>query len=80
MNWEEYIEADPTVLAGKPRVKGTRLSVDFLLGLLAEGWTEKQLLDNYQGLDHQSLKAVFAFSAECMRDEAVYFLKSTAAS
>ena len=40
MNWRDHIHTDPAVLAGKPIVKGTRLSVDFLLGLLAEGWSE----------------------------------------
>nr|VFK50161.1 MAG: Protein of unknown function (DUF433) [Candidatus Kentron sp. TC]VFK59005.1 MAG: Protein of unknown function (DUF433) [Candidatus Kentron sp. TC] len=37
MNWREYIDTDPTVLSGKPRIEGTRLSVDFLLDLFAEG-------------------------------------------
>lgn len=35
MSWHEYIDIDPAVLAGKPLIKGTRLSVDFLLDLLA---------------------------------------------
>ena len=47
MNWREYIHSDAEVLLGKPVVKGTRLSVEFLLGLFAAGWTEKQVLDNY---------------------------------
>lgn len=70
MNWEEHIHSDAEVLLGKPVVKGTRLSVEFLLGLLAAGWTEKQILDNYPTLTPQSLRAVFAFAAECMRAEA----------
>ena len=76
MNWREHIYIDAAVLAGKPVVRGTRLSVDFLLGLLAEGWSEPQILENYPQLSHQALQAVFAFAAEVMRDEAVYPLKS----
>ena len=76
MNWREYIHTDAAVLAGKPVVRGTRLSVDFLLGLLAEGWSEPQILENYPQLSHQALQAVFAFAAEVMRDEAVYPVKS----
>ncbi|NEP15214.1 MAG: DUF433 domain-containing protein, partial [Symploca sp. SIO2C1] len=37
-HWGEYIHCDPKILVGKPVVKGTRLSVEFLLGLFAEGW------------------------------------------
>ena len=63
MGWQEHIWADPAVLAGKPVVRGTRLSVQFLLELLAEGMTESQLLENYPQLSSESLRAVFAFAA-----------------
>ena len=71
MSWKKFIHTDPKILLGKPVVKGTRLAVDFILGLFAEGWTEQQILENYPTLTHESLRAVFAFSAECMRDEIV---------
>lgn len=60
---------------GKPVVVGTRLSVDFILGLLSEGWTEKQLLENYPTLTSDALKAVFSFAAEYMREESIYPLR-----
>ncbi|MHB1938770.1 MAG: DUF433 domain-containing protein [Acidobacteriaceae bacterium] len=69
MNWKERIVADQTVLAGKPAVKGTRLSVEFVLGLLAEGWDEKKSLENYPQLSTPDLQAIFAFTAACMEDE-----------
>ena len=72
MNWREYIDTDPAILSGKPIIKGARPSVGFLLGLFAEGWTEKHILENYPHLSRESLRALFAFSAECMRDEAIY--------
>ena len=72
INWKKYIHSDPEVLVGKPVVKGTRLSVEFLLGLLAKGWNEKQILKNYPRLTADSLQAVFAFAAECMREEALF--------
>ncbi|MCU7921027.1 MAG: DUF433 domain-containing protein [Candidatus Thiodiazotropha sp. (ex Epidulcina cf. delphinae)] len=76
MNWHEYIHTDPDVLAGKPIVKGIRLSVDFLLGLMAEGWTEQRILEDYPQLSNEAFQAVFAFSAEVIREEAIYPLKS----
>jgi uncharacterized protein (DUF433 family) len=77
MDWREYIHSDTEVLLGKPVVKGTRLSVEFLLGLFAAGWTEKQVLDNYPTLTAQSLRAVFAFAGDrelyMSRDESCQF-------
>lgn len=79
MNWHDHIHTDTAVLAGKPTIKGTRLAVDFLLGLLAEGWSETQLLENYPQLTHADIQAVFAFTAEVMRDEAIYSIQDSAA-
>jgi len=50
----------------------TRLSVEFLLGLFAAGWTETQVLESYPGLTSEGLRAVFAFAADCMRDLSFY--------
>ncbi len=78
MKWQHLIEANPDVLAGKPVLKGTRLSVEFLLSLFAEGWTQEQVLANYPQLDRNALQAVFAFTADCLHDEQ-YFAQSLAA-
>jgi uncharacterized protein (DUF433 family) len=64
MAWQAYIHSDPNILAGKPVVKGTRLAVAFLLGLLAAGWTEEQIFESYPSLPPNALRAVFAFAAE----------------
>jgi uncharacterized protein (DUF433 family) len=74
VNWRNYIHSDPQVLTGKPVVKGTRLAVDFILGLFAAGWTDQQVLKSYPTLTPQALQAIFAFAAECMREEALYVL------
>lgn len=68
MNWQDYIQSDEKVLMGKPAIKGTRLSVEFLLGWLANGWTEQQLLENYLRLTKESLQAIYAFAQECLKD------------
>lgn len=79
MDWRTHITSSPDVLAGKPAVRGTRLGVEFLLGLLAAGWTPQQLLESYPGLTPESLAGVFAFAAEVVRDEALYALQPGAA-
>lgn len=70
--WEDRIEARPEVLAGKPVVKGTRLAADFLVGLLAQGWTEAQILENYPGLTTEDLRACLAYAADILASEKVY--------
>ena len=69
MDWQDRIVTTPDTLFGKPRIAGTRLGVDFLLDLLASGWSEAQILDNYPQLKPQDLQAVFAFVRDCMKDE-----------
>ncbi|MGF1482601.1 MAG: DUF433 domain-containing protein [Cyanophyceae cyanobacterium] len=69
MDWQNYIHANPEVLVGKPVVRETRLSVEFLLGLLSVGRTEQQILENYPSLTAESLQAVFAFATDCIRQE-----------
>ncbi|GAB3498636.1 hypothetical protein GCM10027341_20540 [Spirosoma knui] len=73
MNWQEYIVANEKVLSGKPTIKGTRLSVEFLLERLADGWTEQDLLDNYPRLTKEALQAVFAYVHATMKDNLVLF-------
>jgi uncharacterized protein (DUF433 family) len=77
-DWRQFIHSDPEVLLGKPVVKGTRLSVEFILGLFAEGWTEKQVVENYPNLTEEGLRAVFAFAKECMKEEAFYLISAEA--
>lgn len=74
VDWREYIHSDPKILVGKPVVKGTRLSVEFILELFAAGWTEEQVLENYPTLTPEGLRAVFAFSADSMRELSLYAL------
>ena len=72
MNWRDHIVSDPEVLLGKPIIKGTRLSVEFIIGRLANGWTEDILLENAPRLTRQDLQAVFAFLNECLQDGLLY--------
>ena len=69
MDWKAHITSDPEILGGRPAIKGTRLSVDFILSLFAEGWSEQQVLDNYPQLSTDDLRSVFAFAQSCMADE-----------
>lgn len=68
MNWQQYIVSDKEVLLGKPTIKDTRLSIAHIIGLSAQGWTEKMILDNFPRLTKESLQAVFSYLQDCMQD------------
>ncbi len=72
MEWREHVISDKNVLLGKPAVKGTRISVEHIIGLLAQGWTEQQILENYPRLTNESLQAVFSYIQDCLKDGAYY--------
>lgn len=69
MNWQEHITADPAVLMGKPVIKGTRLAVEFILELIAEGWSEADMLRNYPGLTREQILACVAYARDRLSDE-----------
>lgn len=71
MNWRERITVDPEVLVGKPVIKGTRLAVEFVVELLAAGWTQEQILDNYPHLHQEDIQACLAYAAELLHTEHV---------
>jgi uncharacterized protein (DUF433 family) len=69
MEWRDRITSDPAVLVGKPVIKGTRISVELILGWLANGWTYEQLLEAYPHITREDILASLSFSEEMLRDE-----------
>ena len=76
MNWKDRIVVDPAILVGKSVVKGTRLSVEFLVGLLAQDWTQARILEQYPGLAVEDIHACLAYAGEVLRSEKVYPLSA----
>ena len=68
MNWQDHITADPAVLVGKPVVRATRLAVEFILGLMAQGWPERDIARNYQ-LTSEQVRACAAYARERLSEE-----------
>ncbi len=58
----DRIEQDPDVLAGKPVIEGTRLSVEFILNLLAQGTSQEEILEEYTGLERDDIRACLIFA------------------
>ncbi len=72
MNWQDRIVVDPEILVGKPVIRGTRLAVEFLVELLAQGWTEEQILDSYPGIAREDILACLHYASEMLKSERVY--------
>jgi uncharacterized protein (DUF433 family) len=72
MPWQDRIAVDPAVLVGKPFVKGTRISVEFVIDLLARGWTTEQILKEYDHLTIEDIQACLAYASEMLKIERVY--------
>jgi uncharacterized protein (DUF433 family) len=66
------IVLNPAILAGKPVIRGTRLSVEFIIGLLADGWTEAEILRNYPGISSEDVAACLAYARDMLAAEKVY--------
>jgi uncharacterized protein (DUF433 family) len=71
-NWRNRITVNPKILAGKPIIKGTRISVELILDLLANGWTTEQILENYPQLKREDITAVLKYATEILKEERVY--------
>lgn len=68
----DRIVVDPKILTGKPVVRGTRISVELVVELLAAGWGHEQILASYPHLSEKDIRACLAYASELLREEKVY--------
>jgi uncharacterized protein (DUF433 family) len=78
VRWPDHIPSDPKVLLGKPTIKGTLISVELILELLASGWTLEMILESYPQLTEENLKALFAYLKDCLQQELYFPIVKTA--
>ena len=64
------ITLSPDVMVGKPVIRGTRLTVEYILGLLAHGATPVEILGEYEGLAAEDIQACFLFASKSLQDTA----------
>jgi len=76
MDWRDRIIVNPDILVGKPVIKGTRLAVEFIIDLLAQGWNEKDILENYPGVTHEDIAACLSYAGEVLKTEKVYAMSA----
>jgi uncharacterized protein (DUF433 family) len=69
---DNRIVIDPNILVGKPVIRGTRIAVEFIIDLLAEGWTQQQILANYPHLKPEDITACLQYAGSVLKQERVY--------
>jgi uncharacterized protein (DUF433 family) len=72
MDWRQRIVIDPDVLVGKPVIKGTRISVELIIDLMARGYSKDQILEQYDHITADDLQACLAYASETLRSERVF--------
>jgi uncharacterized protein (DUF433 family) len=77
MDWKDRIVVDPEILVGKPVIKGTRLAVEFIIDLLAQGWPEQEILREHPGLTPEDIRACLFYASNALKNELVYPLSKT---
>lgn len=69
MNWREHVYSNPEIGLGKPIFRNTRIKVEFVLKLMAAGWSAERMAEEFPGILPEHPQAAAAFAADLMRDE-----------
>ncbi len=72
--WQERIAIDENIITGKPIIKGTRLSVDFIIDLLAKGWSFNSIIENYPQVKSEDITACLEYASYVIKDEKVLIM------
>jgi uncharacterized protein (DUF433 family) len=72
MDLHDRIVLDANILVGKPVIKGTRLAVEFVIDLMAQGWTFDEILRNYPGIEAADLQACLNYASALLKAEKIY--------
>ncbi len=75
----EHISIDPEVMTGKPVITGTRLTVEFILNLLAHGATTEEIIQEYKGLTKNDIQACILFASKTLEEMIFLPVKTEAA-
>jgi uncharacterized protein (DUF433 family) len=70
MSFMERIAIDPNVLLGRPFIRGTQIGVEFVLGLLVDGWSEADIRKSFTGLEREDIEACLEYASTGWRPQA----------
>lgn len=72
MPYKDFIQSNPSIMMGKPVIKGTRITVELILEKLAAGETVEQIIEAHPKLTREAIQAALEFAAEALRADVVY--------
>jgi uncharacterized protein (DUF433 family) len=75
--YSEFIEVNPSIMLGKPVIRGTRITVELILEKLAAGETVEQILEAHPRLTREAIQAALAFAAEALKADVIYPVSET---
>lgn len=75
-DFEKRIEINPKILLGKPLIRGTRIPVELVVKLVAQGWKEEEILKEYPSLSKEDIQAALLYAEKVIEGEEVYPLVS----
>ena len=78
IKFSDRISLDPRIIAGKPFIHGTRIPVDMIVRMVAQGIGESEIMEEYPRLTHDDIKAALVYAAEVVSDEDVFLVAATA--
>ena len=71
-DYQKRIEINPKILLGKPVIRGTRIPVELVIKLIAQGWQEKDILKEYPSIKKQDIRAALLYAEKLVEEEEVY--------
>lgn len=72
MDWRAHIEVNPKGQHGRPMIRGTGLSVEFIMDLLAEGWDATEIVVVHPGVTVDDIYACLAFASDILKNLKAY--------
>jgi uncharacterized protein (DUF433 family) len=68
----DRIVIDPKILVGKPVIRGTRIAIEFVIDLLAEGWSSQQIISTFPHVTERDIAACLRYAGSMMKQERIY--------
>ena len=68
----KHIEVNPKILVGKPIITGTRIPVELIVKLVAQGWKEEDIIKEYPALKKEDIRAALLYAEKIIEEEEVY--------
>ena len=74
VNLAKHIEINPKILLGKPVIRGTRIPVELIVKLIAQGWKDEEIIKEYPVLKEEDIRAALLYAEKVLEEEEIFSL------